>query len=110
MTISLAFTCFTNDVVSEYAFAKSYDHLKTSEDFHTDFHDAMVSISEVSHVLKQVPWAIALMQKVPPRVMKVLDPKILSFLTFQKVNLCQPSVYKMLVLTFRRIWPLRSSL
>lgn len=95
LTISLAFACFTNDVVSEYAFAKSYNYLGTSEDFHTDFHDAMVSVSEVSHVLKQVPWLIAVMQKVPPRVMKVLDPKILSFLTFQKAS---PSLANLIAL------------
>ena len=111
ITISLAFACFTNDVVSEYAFGKSYDYLGTSRDFHTDFHDAMVSVSEVSHILKQVPWLIALMQKVPPKVMKVLDPKIMSFLTFQKVEPIQGRSRKFSssMLTQSRIWPLRSS-
>jgi len=66
--ISLAFGCLTNDVVCEYAFAKNDNLVETSRDFQTDIHDALVNVSEIGHFLKQVPWLIGAMKKVPPRV------------------------------------------
>jgi Cytochrome P450 len=87
VTISLAYTCCTNDVVSEYAFAKSYNYIENSPDFRTDIHDAMENVSEVSHILKQVPWLVSALQKIPAEVMKFIDPKIASFLIFQRVCL-----------------------
>ncbi len=84
LTISLAYACFTNDVVTEYAFGRSYNYLKNSPDFHTELHDAMVNVSEAGHVLKVMPWLITSMQKVPPKIMKFLRPKLTVFLDFQR--------------------------
>ena len=93
VTISLAYACFTNDVVSEYAFSKSYNYIENSPDFHTDIHDAMENVGEMSHILKQVPWLISTLQRIPPGVMKMMDPKITSFLFFQRVHLPAYSYY-----------------
>jgi hypothetical protein len=68
VAISLAFGCLTNDVVCEYAFARSENLIETSLDFHTDIHDAMVNVSEIGHALKQFPWLIASMKHIPLRV------------------------------------------
>ena len=65
VSISLAFACLTNDVVCEYAFAKSDNLVETSREFQTDIHDALVNVSEVGHFLKQVPWLIQAMKNVP---------------------------------------------
>lgn len=63
--ISLAYACLTNDVVCEYSFGMSDNLVETSQDFRTDIHDALENVSKVSHILKQVPWLIPTMQKVP---------------------------------------------
>jgi len=65
VTISLALTCLTSDVVCEYAFGTGDNQVELSRDFHFDIHDALVNVSEVGHLLKQVPWLISTMQNVP---------------------------------------------
>lgn len=82
--ISSGWSCFTNDVVSEYAFGKSYNYLENSHDFHTDIHDALCNAGDMFHILRIMPWAIGPMQKLPRWIMKMLDPKTLSFIDFQQ--------------------------
>lgn len=82
--LNLAWSCFTNDVVSEYAFGKSYNYLENSHDFHTDIHDALCNVGDMFHVLRTIPWVIGPMQKLPRWIVKLLDPKTLSFLNFQR--------------------------
>jgi len=65
VAITLAFGCLTNDVVCEYAFAKNDNLVGSSKEFQTDIHDALVNVSEVGHILKQVPWLMGAMKKVP---------------------------------------------
>jgi len=86
VSISWAFGCLTNDVVCEYAFATSDNLVETSPDFHSDIHDALENVSEVGHILKQVPWLITAMQKVPRGIIRLFDDKIVSFIDFQQVE------------------------
>ncbi|KAL2011466.1 hypothetical protein VTN00DRAFT_4184 [Thermoascus crustaceus] len=55
VTISLAFSCMTTEVVSEYAFAKSAGFLD-NPDFNTNLHDAIMAGQEVAMFLKPFPW------------------------------------------------------
>ncbi|TVY45852.1 Cytochrome P450 monooxygenase [Lachnellula subtilissima] len=73
--ISSGWSCLTNDVVSEYAFGKSYNYWKT--------HMTSTRVSTMPCAMI-MPWAIGPMQKLPKWIMKMLDPKTLSFIDFQK--------------------------
>ncbi|TVY60809.1 Cytochrome P450 monooxygenase sdnE [Lachnellula suecica] len=84
VAISLGLSCFTNDVVSEYAFGTSYNYLENSADFHTDIHDALMNAGSMFHMLRIMPWSIGPMQKLPRWIMKIIDAKMLSFIDFQK--------------------------
>jgi len=86
VSISLAYACLTNDVVSEYCFAKSYNYLERSPDFHTDIHDALEEASRAAHVLKQIPWALGFALKIPPEIMHAFTPKLSAFTTFRQVG------------------------
>jgi cytochrome P450 len=87
VAIGSAWSCYTNDVVSEYAFGRSYNYTEKAPDFHTDIHDALQNVGDMFHVLRVIPWIIGPMQKLPRWAMKLLDPKTLSFIDFQRVNL-----------------------
>ncbi|PQE04573.1 cytochrome p450 protein [Rutstroemia sp. NJR-2017a BVV2] len=81
--IMAAYTCFTNDVVAEYAFGRPYRFLEDSKDFHNEFHQALYDISKMAHVLKVFPWLLPIMQSLPTAVVKVLEPKLSGVVQFQ---------------------------
>lgn len=76
----------TLDVISEYAFGKSYDYVNTAPGFYTDVHEAMVSAAFAGNIIKQVPWMVPFMKKLPDSVMRMLDPKVADLMRFQDVN------------------------
>lgn len=64
MTISLAFSCMTTEVVSEYAFAKSAGFLD-HPDFNTNLHDTIMAGQEVAMFLKPFPWLFKVLHAIP---------------------------------------------
>ncbi|KAH8660697.1 oxoglutarate/iron-dependent oxygenase [Tricladium varicosporioides] len=85
VTLSSAFSCMTTDVVTEYAFARSYDFLSTdSPGFETNLHEAILAGSEIGLFVKQFPWMLRILQALPPVVVGKLNPTMKSYLTFQK--------------------------
>ncbi|KAH6674962.1 putative cytochrome P450 [Halenospora varia] len=85
VTLSSAFSCMTTDVVTEYAFARSYDFLSTdSPGFETNLHEAILGGSEIGLFVKQFPWMLRILQALPPAVVGKLNPTMKSYLTFQK--------------------------
>ncbi|TGO82834.1 hypothetical protein BPOR_0748g00020 [Botrytis porri] len=83
VNLSWAFSCFTFDVISEYALGRTDSSIKTSDDFHTDFHDAIENFGNISHVTKVFPWIFTLMQYMPLSLIRFLDPKTVSVVEFQ---------------------------
>jgi hypothetical protein len=66
VTLSSAFSCMTTDVVTEYAFARSYDFLSTdSPAFETNLHEAILAGSEIGLFVKQFPWMHHILQALP---------------------------------------------
>lgn len=86
VTISLAFGCLTNDIVCEYSFATSENQVETSDDFQTDIHDALDTVAEWGHVMKQLPWLVILMQKLPRRITALFAKELIPFIDFQMVS------------------------
>ena len=56
--------CYTSDVVSEYAFGKSYDLLDTP-DLAPSMLQANKTTGEGSHTLKQWPWLVKVFEVIP---------------------------------------------
>lgn len=50
-----AWSAFAGDVICQYSFGYSYDHLE-SRDFNEGFHDAFMAVSEFGHIALQFPW------------------------------------------------------
>jgi cytochrome P450 len=50
-----AWSAFAGDVVCQYAFGYTYDHLQ-SEGFNEGFHDAFMAASEFGLLAMQLPW------------------------------------------------------
>ncbi|KAI9641428.1 hypothetical protein NHQ30_010235 [Ciborinia camelliae] len=83
INLSLAFSCFTNDVISEYALGKSDNYIENSQDFYTDLHEAIQNSAKISHVTKVFTWILPLLQNMPIWAIKFLDPKFVSVVEFQ---------------------------
>ena len=55
LTISEGFNAFSGDVITQYSFGFSYDHLR-STDFKENFNAGFVAVSAFGHVTLQFPW------------------------------------------------------
>jgi hypothetical protein len=54
LNTAYAFNTLTTDIITTYAFAKSYNFL-AAPDFYSDIYDGVVMFSASSHLNKQVP-------------------------------------------------------
>ncbi|KAI9879737.1 MAG: hypothetical protein M1823_006805, partial [Watsoniomyces obsoletus] len=77
-----AFAALTMDVITDYAFAKSYNCLDEL-DFAPIWPEAVDSISEQTHINKQFPWILPLMRLMPLWLVKQLNPHIMRLISFQ---------------------------
>jgi len=59
-----AWTAFSGGIVTEFRFAKAYDHLD-SPDFKDTIHEDMHTACESSIVLMQFPWLWPIMNGLP---------------------------------------------
>lgn len=81
--MTMAFSCMTTDIVTEYAFAKSYDFLD-SPTFEPNFHRAIVAGSDMGPWIKQFPWLISLMNNLPESVVMRINPEAAIYVKFQE--------------------------
>lgn len=80
-----AWTAYAGDVVTEFCFAKAYDHLE-SPDFKETFHEAMHAACESSTVLMQFPWLWPIMNSLPDWLVVKLEPKMYMHIQVQQVG------------------------
>ncbi|KAF2166545.1 hypothetical protein M409DRAFT_66571 [Zasmidium cellare ATCC 36951] len=83
LSLRYAFAALTIDVVSEYAFAKSYGALDDL-DFAPYWMDAVDSILEGCYINQFFPWLPALMKNLPLWVVEKLNPHITTVIKYQK--------------------------
>jgi cytochrome P450 len=79
----MAFSCMTTDIVTEYAFDRSSNFL-SSKSFEPNFHDAIVSGSNLGPYTKQFPWLLPLMNMLPESVATKMAPEMAMLIKFQK--------------------------
>ena len=85
-----AFAALTMDVITDYAYAQSYNCLD-EPDFAPIWPEAVDSISEQTHINKQFPWILPLMRLIPLWLVKQLNPHIMRLISFQVVCLYSTS-------------------
>ncbi|KAL9612071.1 MAG: hypothetical protein Q9167_003331 [Letrouitia subvulpina] len=68
-----AYACLTTDIISEYAFPEGYDLLSRPE-FDGEHYNAWISLSRVSHLMKQFGWLYPLLDSIPDWVTKYTSP------------------------------------
>jgi hypothetical protein len=79
-----AWTAFSGDIVTEFCFAKAYDHLD-SPDFKETFHEGMHAACESSNVLMQFPWLWPIMNSLPDWLVLRIEPTMYVHIQVQKV-------------------------
>lgn len=83
VSIAMAFSCMTTDVVTEYAFLKSYDFLG-SPTFEPNFHRAIIAGTDMGPWFKQFPWLITLMNRLPRSLVVRINPEAAVYVQFQE--------------------------
>ena len=78
------YACLTGDVIGQYAFAQTYGFLD-DPDFSPHWHNIMMEVSQNGHVLKQFGWIMPLTKAMPDWLVKLLQPQMMSLLSFQRV-------------------------
>ncbi|KAI0382249.1 putative cytochrome P450 [Hypomontagnella monticulosa] len=81
--LDMAFSCFTTDVVTIYAFDKCYDFLSDAS-FRRNLHGSIVAGTDLGHYTKQFPFLFPLMHHVPDSFVKALNPQIGVYLQYQR--------------------------
>ncbi|KAI1281075.1 putative cytochrome P450 [Xylaria sp. FL0933] len=81
--LNMAFSCFTTDVVTTYAFAKCYEFLDDPS-FETNFHAPIVAGTDLGPYIKQFPFIFPLMQSLPDSWVSALNPQMGIYLQFQR--------------------------
>jgi hypothetical protein len=85
VSINLAYGCYANDVVSQYAFSTSYNFIENADEFHTKIHDAIDDMTACVHFFRMAPWLVKPMQNLPEWVIKILGAKTIAFYNWGKV-------------------------
>lgn len=85
-----AWTAFVGDALTEYTFAKSYDHLE-SPDFKTTFHEPLHEACTAGSTLLQFPWIWPLLNSLPDWVVGKVNPPLYMLINVQRVSL-MPSI------------------
>jgi hypothetical protein len=80
-----AMTAYAGDVISEYSFAKSYNHLD-SPDFSETYFEPMHAACEGGALTLQFPWLWPLMNSLPDAVVLKLQPKLYLLIKLQQVS------------------------
>ena len=68
------YACLSADVISEYAFPKGYG-LLDAPDFPSGQYDAMMAITEMSHLLKQFGWLFPVLVGMPLWLTRWMSPE-----------------------------------
>lgn len=82
--------CLTSDTIVEYCFDRSYRFIE-SPDFRAFFIDAMNDLLNGVHVVTQFPWIMRMLNCLPDRLVKILQPAMASVIDFNNVSILSTS-------------------
>ncbi|KAE8548914.1 hypothetical protein EYB25_009297 [Talaromyces marneffei] len=81
--LNRAWMALTTDVITEYAFARSYDQLD-SPDFQETLHDALVAIYTTGHFALHFPIVFPILDALPDWLVSKMEPRLLPVLGLSK--------------------------
>jgi cytochrome P450 len=91
VNLNRAWMALTTDIITEYAFARSYDHLETP-----DFADVLEQALEVAYVMGHFaihfPIVFPILDSLPNWFVKIGQPEIMPMVEFRQVCVC-PSAH-----------------
>jgi len=82
LSISLLYSAFTADIITEYTFAKSYQYLEMPN-LNKDFFDMMEGVHEMGAMARFFKWMLPLLNSLPPTLVTKLQPSMYQFFVFQ---------------------------
>ncbi|KAH8732199.1 putative P450 monooxygenase [Phaeosphaeriaceae sp. PMI808] len=80
--LNLALAAMTTDIITEYSFGISYDFLKAHE-FSPGWVPLLKGASENSLLVKQMPWLLKIMKRVPLALLAKIKPEMADVVRFQ---------------------------
>ncbi|MCJ1358190.1 MAG: hypothetical protein MMC33_008189 [Icmadophila ericetorum] len=80
--LSMAISCMTADIVTEYSFARSYN-LLDSPTFEPNLHRAIVAGTDLAPFIKRFQWIMTLMKSLPDSIVEKINPEMGVYLKFQ---------------------------
>ncbi|RDW72940.1 hypothetical protein BP6252_06847 [Coleophoma cylindrospora] len=83
LVLSDAFSAYVGDVITDYCFGFSYNHLE-SPGFRENFHAAFVTISGFEHLALHFPMMHPIMNGLPNSVVEAMNPDLHMILKVQK--------------------------
>ncbi|KAF1974959.1 benzoate 4-monooxygenase cytochrome P450 [Bimuria novae-zelandiae CBS 107.79] len=74
-----AYGALTSDVISHYAYGKTFDYLGNGSDleFRNDYMQAIAALSFVSPISLHFPLVVAIMKRLPQWLLQILNPNII---------------------------------
>lgn len=84
------FTALTADVVFQYCFARSAN-LMEQPGFASDWHQIIKQTSINYHTMKHFPMVEYLMRVMPVWLIKIINPRAITFLKMEKVKRAPPT-------------------
>lgn len=82
VSMDRAFVALTTDIITEYAFAKSYDHLESPR-FRQTLHEALMAIYTSAHLAKPFPFLFAALNALPEWLVRQVMPAISPVISFR---------------------------
>ncbi|KAE9985723.1 hypothetical protein BLS_005689 [Venturia inaequalis] len=80
--ISMAYSCFTTDIITRYCFGQSYGYLD-QEEFEPNLGQAIVTSVAAGAFVKQWPFLFTIMDSTPDYVAKLFSANLKEFIVYQ---------------------------
>jgi cytochrome P450 len=85
LPLSRALMALTTDIITEYAFARSYNQLD-SPDFKETLHEALIAIYTVGHFALHFPIVFPILDIMPLWITRAMQPEVLPVVGLRKVG------------------------
>jgi cytochrome P450 len=89
LPLDKAWMALTTDVITEYAFARSYDQLD-SEEFRETLHEALIAIYTVGQFALHFPVVFPILDRLPDWFVRRTQPEVLPVVGLRKVSIQLP--------------------
>lgn len=86
MSLDDAFAAFTADIITYYAFARSYDFLDYPDNS-SPFIKALEKLSNSMQIISYLPWIVPILEALPKSLSTAIQPSLVPFLNYRDVSI-----------------------